>query len=331
MSTHRAFDPFLADDLAQTLKERCAAHAPYRVYVEGPVEEGFGAGMVRRHDAAMNHLITGGRFGKHEDPAETLARINLFRAVFFEHGEVQVSGTEALVSEPQFVDAAAALTGRPLVRPTMLYANILLPGQELPVHTDTPHYRGLDKWKVPEWFLVVMHHSGLFESHRQYVTAGVAFFNTCEGGAFVLYPGGPDAPAETVSPRFNTAIHLDVDGVFHGVDRVVGPDTPAPPVETDSELAFTDGKWRLTKGGVEAAAYEWPEVRLSVQWKANCYADEAEEALARSGEDDLTQDGVIARLVDDLRARGRITDRPDDDELARTMVDEYVRFPAPEA
>ena len=37
----------------------------------------------------------------------------------------------------------------------------------------------------------------------------------------------------------------------------------------------------------------------------------------------------ITRLVEDLRVRGRITDRPDDDALARMMVDEYVKFPRP--
>ena len=34
-------------------------------------------------------------------------------------------------------------------------------------------------------------------------------------------------------------------------------------------------------------------------------------------------------MVEDLRARGRITERPDDDALARMMVDEYVKFPEP--
>lgn len=329
MGTHQTFDPFLEAPVAERVRQLCAERGAYGVYVEGPVEHGFGAGMVRRHDAAMNHLMTGGRFGRHEDPSKVMSRINLFRSVFFEHSEVQLPGIEPVLESSEFASAAAELTGRPLVRPTMLYANILLPGQELPLHTDTPEYRGLDKWKVPEWFLVVMHHSGLFESHRKHVTAGVAFFNDCEGGDFVFYPDGPDAAPATVSPRFNTAIHLDVDGTFHGVDRVGGDDAPPPPVEPGATLTFSDAdeRWHLAKDGEELASYGWPEVRLSVQWKANCYRDEDEVALVASGADALTQEAVIDRLVDDLRARGRIDERPDDDALARLLVEAYVRFP----
>ncbi|MFW5877352.1 MAG: hypothetical protein ACOCXM_11490 [Myxococcota bacterium] len=331
MDTYRTSASFIDEASAREIRDLCARRGAYRVYVEGPVEEGFGAGMVRRHDAAMNHLMTGGRSGRMEDPSTIMSRINLFRSIFFEHQEVLLPGIEPLISEPSFTAAAAELTGRPVVRPTMLYANVLVPGQELPVHTDTPEYRGLDKWKVPEWFMVSMLHSGLFEDHRKHVAAGVAFFNDCEGGAFVLYPDGPEGEAATVEPRFNTAVHLDADGVFHGVDRVGGDDAPAPPVEPGAELAFDEGdeRWHLTKDGVERASYGWPEVRLSVQWKANCFRDEAEEELAASGTDDLTQEVVIDRFVEDLRERGRISDRPGDDELARMIVAEYVRFPEP--
>lgn len=329
MVTHRTFDPFVDEGFARRLRELCARRGAYRVYVEGPVEEGFGAGMVRRHDAAMNHLMTGGRFGRVEDPSTVMSRINLFRSIFFEHRRVLLPGVEPLLTDPSFTGAAAELTGRPLVRPSMLYANILLPGQELPLHTDTPEYRGLDKWKVPEWFLVVMHHSGLFEEHRKHVTAAVAFLNDCDGGAFVLYPDGPDGEPSTVPPRFNTAVHLDVDRIFHGVDRVGGDDAPAPPVEPGAELTWSeaDDRWHLAKDGAELATYGWDDVRLSVQWKANCYRDEAEEELATSGREALTQQIVIDRLVADLRERQRITERPADDELARMVVDEYVRFP----
>lgn len=331
MGTHRTFASFLDETAARQLRDLCTRFGAYHVYVEAPVQGGFGDGMVRRHDAAMNHLVTGGRFGRMEDPDQVVSRINLFRSVFFEHQEVRLPGIEPLVANVAFAAAAAELTGRPLVRPTMLYANILVPGQELPLHTDTPEYRGLDKWKVPEWFLVVMRHSGLFEEHRKHVTAGVAFFNDCEGGEFVFYPDGPDGAPETVAPRFNTAIHLDVDAVFHGVDRVGGDTAPAPPVTPGSELRYVEGdeRWHLSKDGAELASYGWSEVRLSVQWKANCYRDEAEAELATSSQHALTEAAVIDRLVEDLRQRGRITDRPADGELARMMVNEYVKFPKP--
>ena len=33
------------------------------------------------------------------------------------------------------------------------------------------------------------------------------------------------------------------------------------------------------------------------------------------------------KVVDDLRARGKFTSRPDDDTLAHMILDEYIRFP----
>ena len=44
-----------------------------------------------------------------------------------------------------------------------MYANLLLPGQELAVHTDVPEFRGANRKVIPQWLLVVMHHSGLFD------------------------------------------------------------------------------------------------------------------------------------------------------------------------
>ena len=100
-------------------------------------------------------------------------------------------------------------------------------------------------------------------------------------------------------------------------------------VQNMVEALFSDAdeRWHLAKDGEELASYGWPEVRLSVQWKANCYRDEDEVALVASGADALTQEAVIDRLVEDLRARGRIDERPDDDALARLLVEAYVRFP----
>ncbi len=332
MSTarHRLFDPFCAPESAQAIRALCTRFGAYGVYVEGPTQSGFGAGLIKRHDAAMNHLVRGDRFGRLEDAATAAARMNIFRGTFFRNGESFLSGIESLVGDETLIESCRRLTGRSLVRPTMVYANVFVSGQELPLHTDTPEYRGLDKWKVPEWFCVVMQHSGLFERWRKSVAAAVLYFNDCAGGDFVLYPDGPEGPVEAVPARFNTAISLDADGTFHGVDRVGGHDVPAPPVEPGMKLAYSEGesRWQLTREGAAVASYGWDEVRLSIQWKANCYVDEAEEALVHSHADDLTQAQVIETLVEDLRARGRITaERPADTALAVMMIDEYVRFP----
>ena len=324
--SHRLFEQFLPNEDAAALKRCAQEFGDFEMYIQGPVAEGFGAGLVRRHDAVANYMR---RLGSSGEMQHVLARLNLFRGTYALHDDVRKPLCKPMLESKKFREAAATLTGRPRVRPSMLYANVLLPGQELAVHTDTPEYRGIDKWNMPEWFLVVMMHSGLFEKWRKHVTAGVAFFGDCEGGEFLFYPHGADGRCERLPVRFNTAIHLDVDGTFHGVARVGGPETAPPPLEPGMKLRYAgDDTWELRQEDSVVQTYASRELRFSVQWKANCYADEAEEELALSHKDDLTVEGVIDRIESDLRERGRIEgERPDDHALALLMMDEYIRFP----
>ena len=40
------------------------------------------------------------------------------------------------------------------------------------MHTDVPEFRGANRKLVPQWLLVVMHHSGLFEDYRMPIATG---------------------------------------------------------------------------------------------------------------------------------------------------------------
>ena len=60
--------------------------------------------------------------------------------------------------------------------------------------------------------------------------------------------------------------------------------------------------------------------------RANC----AERRAWREHTDDLALDGILDRLVDDLRARGRLDGpRPEPTALAHLLIETYVRFPPP--
>ena len=85
----------------------------------------------------------------------------------------------------------ARIHGRPVIEPAIVYANILLPGQELAVHTDVPEFRGANRKLYPQWLMVVMHHSGLFDAWRMPIATAVGWFNDCRGGEFAYYPDGP--------------------------------------------------------------------------------------------------------------------------------------------
>lgn len=124
---------------------------------------------------------------------------------------------------------------------------------------------------------------------------------------------------------------MDTDSVVHSVDRVAAPSDDIAPLRPGMALEFVGARsWVVSDGTEVVARYEWDELRFSISWKAYCFADEAERAAWKTHADDLDLDWTMARLVDDLRARGRIDGEvPPNSGLALMIIDEYIDFPAP--
>jgi len=323
------FPQLLSDGDADAMIALCERFGSYGMYGQKPIEDELGRGLFQRHDAAMNYVRTGGRFGRQESFAQAAVRTNYFRETYA-YAEPVVPGIETFLRHEGFADAARELFDRPIVQPAIVYANLLVPGQELAVHTDVPEFRGVNRTKDPEWLMVVMHHSGLFDRWRIPIATGVAWFHGCRGGDFAFYPDGFLGPSTTVAADHNTAVVLDTDSVFHGVDPV-GRDAPLAPLRPGMQLVFDGaGRWSIRDGDAIVASYAWDELRLSISWKAYCFADDAERQTWQQHSDDLALDTILDRLVDDLRARGRVRgDRPAPTDLALQIIDEYIKFPAP--
>lgn len=329
-ATFEIFDPLMTDVEVDAMLRLCEAHGDYGSYAEDVTNEvELAPELPQRYDAAANFFGTGGRFGRREDLPTLVARTNYFRETYA-YGEPVAAGIEPFLHHPAFMDGARKVHARPVVVPNIVYANILVPGQELAVHTDVPEFRGADRHRFPQWLLVVMHHSGLFERWRRHIATGVAYFSPCEGGAFAFYPDGPTGEARTLPVKANTAVLLDTDTVFHGVDRVAETQ-PLPRLVPGMKLRFDGGRWRVIDGDAVVAKYAWEEVRFSVSWKAYCYADDQEKALTERHEDDLDLDSILEPLIADLHTRGVLPSaaRPSSDhQLALTLIREYVRFPS---
>ncbi len=325
------FDPLLPAREAAEMVGLCERFGSYRTYSEETVDSEIGAGLPQRYDAAANFVKTGGRFGRREPTGALARRTNYFRESYAYGEEVLAPGIEPFLHHAGFSAAARELHGRPLIEPAIVYANLYLPGQELAIHTDVPEFRGANRKKTPQWLLVAMHHSALFEPWRMPIATAVAFFHDCKGGEFAFYPDGPDAPALALRVHYNTAVLIDTDSVFHGVDRVASPSGEPPPIEPGMRLRFEGkGRWSVGDGERMAATYRWEEMRFSISWKAYCFRDEAERAAWAEHRDDLENDAIVERMVEDLRARGRLNgERPQGRELALLLIDEYIRFPAP--
>jgi hypothetical protein len=329
---HFELNPFLDDAQAHALLQLCEDFGSYGMYSEEGLNEGIGEGLPQRFDAAFNFVRTGGRLGLRDTDLGTLvARTNYFRETYAYGDQIFAPGIEPLYHNRRLIDAARQIFGRPIVEPAIVYANILLPGQELAVHTDVPEFRGLNRKLHPQWLIVVAHHSGLFDEYRMPIATSVSWYQDTKGGEFAFYPDGIEGAARAYDVHFNTAVIMDTDSVFHGVDRVMEIDRPIPQFLPRMRLhALGDGNWAVRDGEEEVARYRWDDMRFSVSWKAYCFRDEVERDAWRDHSRDLDADTVLQTLCDDLRERGRIgPERPSNRELAEILVAEYVKFPPP--
>ena len=324
-------DP-LFDEGPGAMIELCERFGRYRTYAEHEkIPSDVGSGLSQRHDSILNIIRTGGLRRAHEPADVLIARTSYFREEYA-YGDAEFApGIGAFLHHPRFLGAASAVHGRPVIEPAIAYANLMVPGQELAVHTDVPEFRGVNRKVVPQWLLVVMHHSGLFEPWRLHIATGVAWFHDSDLGALAFWPGGASGPEVLHRIRSNTAVVLDTDTVFHGVVRVSDDRAVVvPPVGPGSVLEFAGGGLWLLRSPDDAVVgtYEWNQLRFSVSWKAYCFADEAERRSWREHTDDLSHGAVVDRLVDDLADRG-IVQRgvTRDQDLGLTLINTYIRFP----
>jgi hypothetical protein len=326
---HQILDPLLGPAGAEAMLRLCERFGRYGSYAEDATNAVVLApGLPQRFDAAWNFIRTGGRFGRKEEPALLAARTNYFRETYAYDGEA-IPGIEPFRDHPGLAEAAKKVHDCALVVPNIVYANLLVPGQELAVHTDVPEFRGANRKLYPQWLMVVMLHSGLFEPWRRRIATGIAYFGSAKGGALAFYPDGRDGPPRTLEARHDTAIVLDTDTVFHGVDRVAETQ-PLPALRPGLHLVWEAEGWRVGPEDAPLARYRPEEVRFSVSWKAYCYRDEAERRGVEEHRDDLGLEQILGTLKHDLRQRGAAVPG-DETELARLLIDTYIRFPAPAA
>jgi hypothetical protein len=327
------FDELFDTAGAAAMVDLCERFGRYRMYAElEQLDTDIGRGLSQRHDAVANFLRTGGLAAADESTFTLAARTSYFREEYAYGQRTLIDGIEPFLHHPGFVEAATRVHGRPVVEPAIAYANLMVPGQELAVHTDVPEFRGCNRKVMPQWLLVVMHHSGLFEEWRLPIATGIAWFHDCDGGELVYWPGGRDAAPESHRVRYNSAMVLDTDSVFHGVDRIAHVDEGAMPRLRPGMHLDYDGDRTWSVRGPDAAAvvrYPWSDLRFSVSWKAYCFRDEHERDAWREHTDDLGIDAVLDRLVDDLADRGVVArDVERDATLGLLLIDEYVHFPA---
>lgn len=240
-----------------------------------------------------------------------------FRQDFVRHGEVAVAGAELLFDNPHFIDAARTIAGPDAVfKPTNVYVNIMGPTPfAFPAHLDVPAFRGITRADYPIWLLKVMMSSGLFESYRIKIITAVSWIYEGEGGDFHYWPTGADGDVAVESPPFrNVSVVADNELTFHGVAPLGRPDAVMPEgLDSGCRLVRGDAGWDVVDGDGEiVAVIDDADARITISWKADRYADQAEADRVAAGSDDLTLAVVVDTFLHDLRARSVAVERPTD-------------------
>lgn len=330
-ATYTHLDPFLSPDDADNMLAIAERFGSFGTYADEATSDSLGEELPQRFDAALNYIESGidGQ-GNPEDRDTAIKRTNYFRETYVYGDDVKAPGIEPFMEHPDIADAARRISGRDIVVPSIIYANLLVPGQELAMHTDVPEFRGANRKLLPQWLIVVMLHSGLFDEWRIPIVTCVSWFGAAKGGAFTFYPNGIKGDRESIPASHNSAILIDTDSVFHGVERVARKQVEMPEITQETRLYYLgDDRWQLRNGENELESFGWPDLRYSISWKAYCFKDNDEEALWRSGSDDLSLEFILERLETQLRQMSVLDGpRPEPTMFAMMLVKTFVRFPS---
>jgi hypothetical protein len=239
-----------------------------------------------------------------------------FRRDFALGGEPLVPGAELILGNDRFVDATRAVFGQvAVVRPTTVYVNVMVPSvAPFQPHLDVPAFRGITRAQYPLWLLHQMMFSGLFESWRVKLATAVSWFYEGTGGEFHYWPDGPQGDGAVERPPFrNVAVLADNERTYHGVAPVGGPSARfVQGLTRESLLHRVPGGWEMREGSASLGSATDDDVRITVSWKAEVFADADERARADDHSDDLTLDRVVEAFLADLHRRGIDAVAPDD-------------------
>jgi hypothetical protein len=224
---------------------------------------------------------------------------------------------ELFLANPNWIAAARNCFGAGIVEPVRCLLNISAPMDELSAHIDLPTFRGFVPTAETKGLLMAMIHSGLFYDWMAQFASGLAWFYTGEGGSFLYWDEGPEAPPKIVSPPFwNTGVMSDNEAMFHAVSPVgsaEGRARFAGLVQRSDRLHSLGGdRWEIRDEERVAARLDQSELRMSLLWKARVFRDEAHRASFDDPAFDLTPDLIAEVFLRDLRARGVAVEDPAD-------------------
>ena len=227
-----------------------------------------------------------------------------FRGNWATGGSLAVPGVERILNNPRFLEAAKAAFGVEIVRPKTIVANLTTPMPAGAPHVDIPSFRGATREHYPLRFLAAMGESRLFERRPRHRGRRDLMVLRWTWRRIRLPAGRPRrddvyGEAALCERRDRRRQRSHVPPYRRSRRARCGTTSN----RTDCADSRPDrGDWAIVDNGRTVATYRAGEVRLSVLWKAEVFADHEAEKKAIS--DRLSLDRVMEILTNDLRRRG---------------------------
>ena len=222
------------------------------------------------------------------------------------HADMAVEGSDLFTQHPLYHAAAKQFCNAEVILPHSLYVNVMVGLERCgPAHTDNPKFRGRERKNTPMWLLRTMLWSELFTRWEIVQATAIWWLNDVEEGGLRYWADGHDKPPRRhVGAMANTALLGDNHHMFHQVEQV-GPFGRQTLVTQRAECAPAgdgSGDWCVTDLGKQVFRAPLDRYRVSILWKADVYATEAERRELAS--DTLSMEDVARTFDADLERRG---------------------------
>jgi hypothetical protein len=243
-----------------------------------------------------------------------------FRGTLAANGEPLVDNVESCFENPNFIAAAKEFFRAEIVRPLFLTINLYGPMVAGTKHIDSPFFR-MPMDRSLAGLRYVMGASGLFKQWEVKVATAITWFYTGQGGGFDYWQDGPNAPFFTIEmPQWNVAMVGDNENMFHRVQACGNSKEYLPEGAANYDMMLCRGQygWEIRNTHIGTLDYSDSQIRTSVLWKAQVFADEAEERMFDNHGDDLSLNMIADIFRGDFSKRGvsypgskNLTDDPD--------------------
>eukprot|EP01104_Vermistella_antarctica_P017475 TRINITY_DN6190_c0_g1_i1.p1 TRINITY_DN6190_c0_g1~~TRINITY_DN6190_c0_g1_i1.p1 ORF type:complete len:430 (-),score=101.56 TRINITY_DN6190_c0_g1_i1:45-1334(-) len=296
--------------------------------------------MPGRVDVGRHYAMFGGVIGLKNGYNTLISRVQSFGRYMFDLSKYPVA--ESLFASDKFIQAAKDVCpeGKQFLDPFQFNFIIQVPGQTVALHLDAPVMWGATRFQFPQWLLVSMVFSNLFQErfvNQVQVVAYVHKWNDTKderSGKFV-YWNKDDLTHQTVSPLPLAGSAVDGSKTVHAATTYF-PDVSPPYIDRskDNVLSYLgEDKWHLTSNGEVIQKYDDDDLRKTVVYRARCFKDEEEMERFKNQkeEDNMKLEDILETFRKDLVARGKLSEgeviSPIDFNIL--ILNTYIKYPLP--